>query len=169
MKILALDQASMITGWSIFDDEKLVAYGKLEMPKGSSVGERLVIIRNGVKALIDEYQITYVGFEDIQMQTSVGNNVQTFKVLAEVFGVILMLCTELKIDYTIVSSNTWKSTLEIKGKKRAEQKRNAQEYVVNTYGVKPTQDEADAICIGAHMIHHPGKNTVVFEEGFNWE
>ena len=160
MKILALDQASMITGWSVFDDEKLVAYGRLEMPKGSSVGERLVIIRNGVKALIDEYQITYVGFEDIQMQTSVGNNVQTFKVLANVFGVILELCEELHMPYSVVSSVTWKSTFAIKGRQRAEQKRNAQLYVENTYHVQATQDECDAICIGAHIAK---KNA-----GFNW-
>ena len=153
MKILALDQASMITGWSVFDDEKLVAYGKLEMPKGSSVGERLVIIRNSVKALIDEYQITYVGFEDIQMQTSVGNNVQTF-------SVILELCEELHMPYSVVSSMTWKSTFAIKGRQRAEQKRNAQLYVENTYHVQATQDECDAICIGAHIAK---KNT-----GFNW-
>ena len=160
MKILALDQASMITGWSVFDDEKLVAYGKLEMPKGSSVGGRLVIIRNGVKTLIDEYQITYVGFEDIQMQTSVGNNVQTFKVLANVFGVILELCEELHMPYSVVSSVTWKSTFAIKGRQRAEQKRNAQLYVENTYHVQATQDECDAICIGAHIVK---KNA-----GFNW-
>ena len=99
------------------------------------------------------------------MQASVGNNVQTFKILAEVFGVILMLCTELKINYTIVSSNTWKSTLKIKGKKRSEQKKDAQRYVLEHYGIKAIQDTVDAICIGAHMIANPGKNTISFEEG----
>jgi hypothetical protein len=39
------------------------------------------------------------------MQNSV-NNVQTFKVLAEVYGVILELLQEKKMKYTIVSSNT---------------------------------------------------------------
>ena len=167
-RLLALDQSSRENGYAIFFDDKLETYGHISLLP-EDVGERLVLLRKEVTKLIHKYDINEIAFEDIQMQSSVGNNVQTFKVLAEVFGVILMLCTELKIDYTIVSSNTWKSTLEIKGKKRAEQKRNAQEYVINTYGVKPTQDEADAICIGAHMIHHPGKNTVVFDEGFNWE
>jgi len=45
---------------------------------------------------------------------------------------------ELRIPYQVVSSNTWKSKLEIKGKQRAEQKRNAQAWVLNTYGLKCT-------------------------------
>jgi len=45
---------------------------------------------------------------------------------------------ELRIPYQVVSSNTWKNKLEIKGKQRAEQKRNAQTWVLNTYGLKCT-------------------------------
>lgn len=149
--LLALDQASIITGYAVFQDGKLAKYGKLEL-KDEEIGPRLVTLRNEIKKLIDENNIDYVAFEDIQMQASVGNNVKTFKVLANVYGVILELCEELKLKYEIVSSNTWKSTLKIKGKGRAEQKRAAQAFVQEKYGVKCTQDEADAICIGSHMI-----------------
>lgn len=105
MKLLSLDQASRITGYAIFEDSKLIAYGKIEL-EDEDVGLRLVVLRNKVKELIDNYNIDFVAFEDIQMQTSVGSNVKTFKVLANVFGVILELVTELKIKYDIVSSNT---------------------------------------------------------------
>lgn len=149
--LLALDQASIITGYAIFQDGKLVKYGKLEL-KDEEIGPRLVTLRNEITKLINENNIDYVAFEDIQMQASVGNNVKTFKVLANVYGVILELCEELKLKYEVVSSNTWKSTLKIKGKGRAEQKRAAQAFVLEKYGVKCTQDEADAICIGSHMI-----------------
>lgn len=159
MKLLSLDQASRITGYAIFEDSKLITYGKIEL-EDEDVGLRLVVLRNKVKELIDNYNIDFVAFEDIQMQTSVGSNVKTFKVLANVFGVILELVTELKIKYDIVSSNTWKSTLKIKGRKRAEQKQNAQKYVEETYNVKATQDECDAICIGAHVSS--------LEDGYSW-
>ena len=160
-KLLALDQASVITGYAIFDNEKLLSYGKIEL-KDEEIGPRLVVLREKIKTLIEENEITYVAFEDIQLQSSVGNNVKTFKVLANVYGIILELCEELKLKYEIVSSNTWKSTLKIKGKGRAEQKRAAQAFVQETYGVKCTQDEADAICIGSHMV----KNSDFM--GFNW-
>ena len=164
-RLLALDQSSRITGYAIFIDENLIAHGSINLTE-EDVGQRLVLIRKEVTKLIHKYDINEIAFEDIQMQASVGNNVQTFKILAEVFGVILMLCTELKINYTIVSSNTWKSTLKIKGKKRSEQKKDAQRYVLEHYGIKAIQDTVDAICIGAHMIANPGKNTISFEEGF---
>lgn len=86
------------------------------------------------------------------MQGNITNNVQTFKVLSEVFGVILETVRELNIDYDIVPSVTWKSTLGIKGRTRPEQKRNAQQYVLDTYKVKAIQDTCDAICIGAHIL-----------------
>lgn len=86
------------------------------------------------------------------MQSQV-NNVQTFKVLAEVFGVTQELLVEQGFVYHIVSSNTWKSKLNIKGRTRPEQKKNAQQYVLNTYNKKVSQDEADAICIGASIVN----------------
>lgn len=158
-KLLALDQASVITGYAIFENDKLITYGKIKL-EDEEIGPRLLTLRNEIKKLIDENNITTVAFEDIQMQASVGNNVKTFKVLANVYGVILELCEELQLKYKIVSSNTWKSTLKIKGKNRTEQKKNAQNYVQETYGVNCTQDEADAICIGSHMC--------IAEAGISW-
>ena len=105
MKILAIDQASRISGYAVFDDEKLIRFGKIQLDD-EEVGPRLVDLRQAIKTLIEENQVDYVAFEDIQMQSSVGNNVKTFKVLANVFGVILELCEELKLKYEIVSSNT---------------------------------------------------------------
>jgi hypothetical protein len=91
-----------------------------------------------VAALIVENNITEVALEDIQMQTNRVNNVHTYRVLAEVIGVLEEYLTEIKIPYTIVPSVTWKSTLGIKGAGRTEQKRAAQAYVVSTYNIKAT-------------------------------
>ena len=90
------------------------------------------------------------------MQSQI-NNVQTFKILAEIFGVTQEYLAEQGHSYQIVSSNTWKSQLKIKGTKRDEQKRNAQAYVLENYGIKVTQDEADAICIGTCVIKNRKK------------
>ena len=49
----------------------------------------------------------------------------TFKVLAEILGVLEELLTELKIPYETVFASSWKSSLNIKGRDRATQKRNA--------------------------------------------
>ena len=99
-----------------------------------------------------DYDIDYIAFEDIYMDGQRVNNVQTFKVLAEVFGVCYELFTELEIPCEAVLAGTWKSTLGIKGKTRPEQKRAAQAWVAENYGLKVVQDIADAICIGSHYL-----------------
>lgn len=150
-RLLALDQSSKITGYAFFDNGRLIDYGKFSYDD-SNVDTRLVKIRSRVEGLIDSYFPDEVVFEDIQQQNNVANNIQTFKVLAEVYGVIAELLEELHIPHSTVLAATWKSKLGVKGKTRPEQKRNAQEYVSNTYGIKATQDECDAICIGASHL-----------------
>ena len=153
MKLLALDQASKTTGYAVFIDGKLETYGKFTY-EDSDIGVRLNRIRNKVSTLVADYDIDQIVFEDIQLQGNVANNVATFKALAEVFGVLYELFVTLKMPRTAVLSTVWKSTLGIKGKDRTAQKKAAQIWVENTYGVKPTQDECDAICIGAHYVNN---------------
>ena len=164
--LLALDQASVTSGYAVFKNGNLVDYGKFTF-NDDVIAERLVKIRAKVIELIEEHDIDEVAFEDIQMQGNVTNNVQTFKVLSEVFGVVSEALQEKKMKYTVVMSGTWKSTLGIKGRTRPEQKRNAQEYVLQTYNVKAIQDVCDAICIGAHVLKRPGIGTTV-SDGFDW-
>ena len=150
MKLLALDQASRTSGWAIFDNQELIDSGTFTL-KSDDIGERLVQYRQYLSELTDKYEIDEVAFEDIQMQGQV-NNVQTFKILAEVFGVTQEYLAEQNYFYHIVSSNTWKSKLQIKGRTRPEQKKNAQAYVLEHYNKKVSQDESDAICIGASIV-----------------
>ena len=153
MILLALDQSSKITGYAVFDNETLLHYGKINLTN-ENVGIRLVQFRKEVLSLIKKYQVEKIAFEDIQLQNTVGNNVKTYKVLAEFFGIVHELCEELNIPYEIVPSVTWKSTLNIKGKTRPEQKQQAATYVNTTYNIKPTQDECDAICIGTYICRN---------------
>lgn len=161
MKLLALDQASKTSGWAVFEDSKLIDFGHLTL-NDTDLGTRLYKLREFIKNKINEQNIDKIAFEDIQMQNNIVNNVQTFKALAEVYGIILELCTELKIQYEIIPSQTWKSTLNIKGRARSEQKKNAQAFAQTTYKIKSTQDESDAICIGTHCINNQ-------ELSFNWD
>lgn len=151
MRILALDQSTKITGWAVFDDNELFDCGKFEITD-DEIGKRLMYFKFEILKLIFEFAPDKILFEDIQLQTSVGNNVQTFKKLAMVYGVLQALLEEEEIPQEIISASTWKSKLNIKGRSRPEQKRSAQEYAKNTYNVKASQDTCDAICIGASFL-----------------
>lgn len=162
MRVLAFDQASRTSGYSVFEDGKLITYGKFTYDD-EDFGERLVHIRNKIISLIDTHNPDKIAFEDIQLQNNVVNNVDTFKKLAEVFGVIYELVTERKIPHDIVLASSWKSSLSIKGRERAEQKKNAQLWVSTHYGVSPTQDECDAICIGVYS-----SKKAITTQSFDW-
>lgn len=150
-RLLALDQASKVTGWAIFEDGELKSYGKISLDDPNT-DIRLVQLRQDIQTLVADYNIDEVIFEDIQQQNNVANNVQTFKVLAEVYGVVSELLQEIQIPHSTVLAASWKSTLGIKGRTRAEQKKNAQLYVEQSYGIHVIQDIADAVCIGTHHI-----------------
>ena len=155
MTILALDQSSYTTGYSVFKDDKPVVISHFDCV-GNDLGDRLEQLRNKIIELINQYQVDEVVFEDIQLQDVNGNKevgIKTFKILAEVFGVVHELLTELNMKYTVVAPIVWKATFKIAGKGRAQEKKASQAYVLKTYGIKCTEDEADATCIGAHFIH----------------
>lgn len=107
-------------------------------------------IRQRVQELIEQYSITEIILEDIQLQ----NNTQTFKVLAQVLGVLEELAVEMDIKYQTVLSTVWRSKIGVKGRERNVQKKEAQNYVEKNYGIKATQDEADSICIGTYLFQN---------------
>lgn len=114
------------------------------------LGVRLHKIKTSIQQIVEANNIDKLYLEDVQYQENVINNVQTFKTLAEVLGVLYEYGIAAGLDPEIVLAGTWKKHLGIKGAKRADQKRNAQNYVIEHYQVKPTQDECDAICIGTY-------------------
>lgn len=167
-RILALDQSSKVSGYAVFEDGTLKDYGHFTCTS-DDIAIRLMNIRQQVENLIDKYNITEMVIEDIQLQEGVGNNVATFKLLSEVFGVITELGAEKDISTAAVLAIKWKNGLKFRTRRREEQKREAQETANLLFGVKATQDEADAICIGVYYLKtFVFNNTITAEDDFNW-
>lgn len=162
-RLLALDQATQVTGWSLWDGEMLIKYGVFQVTSRDKI-ERLSQIHFWLLSLITNYQPDIVVLEDIQMQDFSGNKsddgnsrydtigVTTFKSLAELLGVLQVALKENKIDFKVVPSQTWRKGVNIKGVKRADRKRSAQRLVKSLYDINVTEDEADAICIGKYWV-----------------
>lgn len=154
--LLAIDQATSITGYALYRDGKLDKHGKIKF-EGTAI-ERISQVRHWLDQMIDGLTLDgnelEIALEDIQLQ----KDVVTFKTLAWLQGVLLTLCYEKNIKTRVYFSTSWKSTCGVKGKDRTEQKRNAQKYVVDTFNIKATQDECDAICIGQHALAEDDKN-----------
>lgn len=151
MRLLALDQASHTTGYSIFEDETPIKISHFNA-KGTDFADRLVSIKQQVNALIKEYNIDAVAIEDIQLQQNKVQNVKTFKMLAEVLGVLEEYLQETNMEYYVIPPIKWKATLKIAGLGRTAEKAAAQKYVKDTYGLICTEDEADSVGIATHVI-----------------
>ena len=147
---LSLDQATRITGYAIFHDDKLVKVDQFELTD-SKIGTRLKKYKEKILKLIDENGVNQVLFEEIQLQ----QNVETFKKLAMLYGTTMLLLEEKGIKYDIVSSNTWKSKCKIKKTGRETEKQAAQKFVEDQYGIHVSQDKADAICLGYSYLKKP--------------
>jgi len=66
-RILALDAATSITGYAIYDDKVLVGYGTFHTTTTLTATERINQVKNWLKAALKEWEPDFVGIENIQL------------------------------------------------------------------------------------------------------
>lgn len=161
-RILALDQATHNTGWSIFDGVKLIKYGIFEATAKEDI-ERFHQVKEWLLSMIENWKPDIVAIEGIQYQQNFG--VTTFQTLARLQGVLMELCYELGIPCQVCATNTWRAHCGVKGVSRSDKKKSMQLLVKKWYDVSVSNDEADAIGIGKYVTDTAGAALVVE----NWE
>lgn len=150
-KILALDQASKITGYALITTEGVQSHGIIKYPNDEDPYiERLRWMHAHIRDVIKKEKPSFVVFEATQYQ----NNFAAFGTLSMLQGVIMAELFNKKLGFYIVPATCWKSFCKIKGRKRAEQKVNTMKFVADKYGIIATEDEADAIGIATWAINN---------------
>ncbi|HHY96858.1 MAG TPA: crossover junction endodeoxyribonuclease RuvC [Acholeplasma sp.] len=150
IKILCLDQSTKVTGYSIFQDKELISYGVLKSdPNEGNPVERIKQMNDKIIELTESSNPNFVVFEQVQFQ----NNYGTFQQLSQLQGVIMAHLFKRDVGFIMVEPSAWRSICGIKGRKRAEQKRNTQIFVKKKYKIDVSEDEADAIGIGTWAIN----------------
>ena len=158
-RVLGLDAATGITGYSIYDDKVLVSYGTFHADNTLSTEERINQIKQWLKAALEEWEPDFVGLENIQLQKFGPNasqaQVKTFQILANLQGVLIDTLFEASVDHDLVYASEWRSYCGVNegNQQRENKKKLAQEKVKLWYNQNCTQDEADAICIGKYFAH----------------
>ena len=161
MRILAFDQATQTTGWSLWVDGELTDFGKFSY-EVADIHKRIHRQVEQVKYLISEHEPDKVIIEDIQMQV---NNVSTFQKLAWLQGAIIETLIQLNMPFELSRPSEWRAVCNfLKGqdKHRDNQKKLAQTWVREVFNQICTQDEADAICIGYAASYNA-------DNELNWE
>jgi Holliday junction resolvasome RuvABC endonuclease subunit len=145
----------------------LVKYGTFATSSDDDI-ERFAMMRAWLLSMISSWHPDYIGIEGIQFQEEGGGQkmgITVFQTLARLQGILMITCHDAKIPFEVCPTNTWRHSCGVKGKTRSDKKRSMQLLVKEWYGVKVTEDEADAIGIGRHLVSYIQKNTVVT----NWE
>lgn len=108
---MGLDGSTKSSGWCIFDDEKLVTYGKIVVEdKEIDWRSRVVYMMRKVAKLIQYYDV-----EELCVELPVQSlkNVNTLEQLFSLHGAILGVASALHIKFTPVHVNTWRTFMGI--------------------------------------------------------
>lgn len=164
-RVLALDQATVKSGWALFEGKELINHGVISINEKLSTPARISQVNEELIRKINLYQPDKVLIEDIQLQEKNQNalGITTFKVLAELLGVLQNTLETYKIEYEIVPPATWRAAVGVKGRTRNDKKKSGQLIVKQLYNQIFSNDESDAILIGKYEIDK------IQPEIVNWE
>lgn len=162
IRVLALDQATYVSGWSIFSNGELLRYGTFETNLDDDIA-RDSTIKTWLINMIQNWDPDIVGLEGIQYQKEEG--VTTFEKLARLQGILACTVYELGLPYEICHTQVWRSYCGVKGKTRADKKKSMQLIVKQEFDISVSNDCADAIGIGKYVAGTRMKKPVIE----NWE
>lgn len=162
-KTLALDQAARTSGWAFFKDGALKECGTFTIKPTLSMARRLGAFWEHLNDLYYTLEFDQLVYEGIQYQ----NNAETHKKLAYIQAAILLWSDFEDIPAEEMIPSHWRKVLSEKfhikfGGKRAEQKRAAQAFVGDKYGLDVSEDCADAVCIGTAYMAQKTKRKSAF-------
>lgn len=158
-KILAFDQSTKVSAYSLFVDGEYVDVGVIDLHKMKDTPERVRAMGVELCKTIEKYQPDSVVMEEVAQQS----NALTLKLLARIQGIIIGFCAAHNIDTYIVEPSKWRSILKFKqgsGVKREDLKAQGIKHIKDNYGLDLSEDECEAICINeaAHKIYWPSED-----------
>lgn len=167
MIILGLDLSSKSSGYSIFDDGKLIDYGCITSGS-SNLYKRIDVMVAGIKEVLDKYQINHVYIEDV-LPDDVKHNQIVYKALTYLQGFVLHLLDEYNLPHTFYTASEWRAACGIhtgRGIKRETLKLKDIAFVKEKFGIDVNDDVADAICIGWTSLQK--FQTIITDDGFTF-
>lgn len=151
MIILAIDASSKSSGWSVFEDNKLIEYGCITASSTDLI-KRIQKMIEGFDSILSKYKVNKIVLEEVRPDTGYNSNTNVWKALTWLQAAIAFLVHEkysqTKIEYIYPSS--WRSKIGIKtgkGVKRETLKEADIRYVKENFNIEVNDDIADSICI----------------------
>lgn len=171
MIILALDLSTKASGYSIYQDNKLIDYGCINAG-GSNTFYRIDKMVEGIEKIIQKYKINNVYIEDVYPE-DVHNNRNVFDALKYLQGFILHLLNKYNLTHTFYTASEWRAKCGIqtgRGIYRDILKARDIKFVQDQFGIKVNDDVADAIGIGFAACGEAPSNPIITktDDGFEF-
>ena len=164
MRIIGIDPGLAIVGWGVVDSVRgnvvPVAYGAITTPAHTPIEDRLLMIEEDLRAIIEKYKPEEMAVEELFFT----NNITTGIAVAEARGVIL--CTAKRLGVKIAEYTPPQVKQAVVGYGKAE-KRQVIAMVTSILKLKAPpkpDDTADAIAIA--ICHAQCRNSAM-EKYFN--
>lgn len=163
MIVMGLDASTTSTGWGIFDDKELKAYGVIK-PDGEDWRERIVNQAPQLVEIISKYKPEKIYMEDVPLKSKFP---KVLVQLGAVQGFIYGVTASLNVPVVFLGPSEWRSPMGLfdgtrEGTKRAEMKRKSVEKANELFGlnlvwksacsIKNDDDIADAILVAYSQI-----------------
>lgn len=167
MYILAIDQARK-GAYAIYDYEnkELIGYGSFSYDSKKYTYARAILhIEELIDSVIKAYDVSAVFIEDIQLRA----NVQSFKKLAQLQGVLVNLFERNEYLYGFIAPTQWQNFCKARGRTSKEIKAEILEaehgtkkeskilsiqFVKDQFDIDTEDDNiADAICMGYYAVN----------------
>lgn len=154
MKVLSLDQSTRISGWSLFENNRYVCSGVIDMHKSKlATEERSFVMAKEIWKIINKYKPQYLILEGVQQQA----NPSCMIILARLAGMVIGYAEAHNIETHILLPSQWRKQLGYSQGakvKRQELKQQSIQHVKDVYKLDASEDECESICINeaAHKI-----------------
>lgn len=151
VKLLCLDSSSNKTGVAYFFNGVYKEHCLLDCSKQKNMDIRFEDMSKELWKTLNNYNPDIIYIEE----TVVLRNAQTQRFLTRLQGVVYAWCMNHECEFNTIRPTSWRSAIGMKqGRniKREQLKEQSVKYVLDTYGLKVNDDEADAICIGDAVI-----------------
>ena len=170
MIVMGIDASTTSTGWAIFDDKELKAYGLIK-PNGEDWRERIVNQAPQLVEIISKYKPEKIYMEDVPLKSKYP---KVLVQLGAVQGFIYGVTASVHVPVVFLGPSEWRSPMGLfdgtrEGTKRAEMKRKSVEKANELFGLNlvwksPSSkfnddDIADAILVAYSQVKvkHIGK------------
>ena len=143
LKLIAFDQSTTATGWCVMEMKtaRIIESGVILPKKNDETIDRITYTIKRCLNLVRTNEVAFVFIEGVQVQ----RNPRVYEVLAKLAGSLEVMLYESGYLVNVVKASEWRKRVGIKGRKRADVKKEAIEMVKEIYGIEATEDECEAI------------------------